>query len=162
MVTKLVGASVWEEELYDHLTSHVGNEQEMLAEYQQAADTSDSAAFRYLASLIVDDEIRHHRVLEELASAIRTDAELRPEEPAIPRLDHWGSDPQRVVELTERLLEHERADAKDLERLMRQLKDVRDTTMWGLLVKMLEIDTAKHIEILEFVRRHARKASAES
>jgi hypothetical protein len=162
MVTKLVGASVWEEELYEHLTSHAGNEQEMLAEYQQAAATSDSAAFRYLASLIVDDEIRHHRVLEELASALRTDAELRPEQPAIPRLDHWGPEPQHVVDLTEHLLEHERSDAKDLERLTRQLKDVQDTTMWGLLVKLLQIDTAKHMEILEFVRRHARKASVET
>jgi hypothetical protein len=47
-------------------------------------------AFQYLASLIIGDEIRHHRMFKELASALRTDAEFRPEPPAIPRLDHWG------------------------------------------------------------------------
>jgi hypothetical protein len=160
MVTKLVGASVWEEELYEHLTSHVRNERELLVEYQQAAAASGSAAFQYLASLIVEDEVRHHRIFEELASALRTDAELRPEQPAIPRLDQWGPDPAHVVELTERLMEHERADAKELDRLSRELKDVRDTTMWGLLVKLMEMDTEKHLEILEFVRRHARTSSA--
>jgi hypothetical protein len=160
MASKLVGASVWEEQLYEHLTSHESSEREILVEYQQAAADSGSAAFQYLASLIVEDEIRHHRIFEELASALRTDAELRPEQPAIPRLDHWGPDPAHVVELTERLMERERQDAKAFDRLGRELKDVRDTTMWGLLIKLMEMDTAKHIEILEFVRRHARKSSA--
>jgi hypothetical protein len=158
-VTKLVGASVWEEELYEHLTSHESNEREILEEYQQAAATSGSAAFQYLASLIVEDEIRHHRIFEQLASALRTDAELSSEQPAIPRLDHWGPDPAHVVELSERLIERERTDAKSLHRLGREMKDVRDTTMWGLLIKLMEMDTEKHVEILEFVRKHARKAA---
>ena len=28
------------------------------------------------------------------------------------------------------------------------MKDVKDTTMWWLLVRLMEMDTAKHIEIL--------------
>jgi hypothetical protein len=157
MVSKLVGASPWEDELYAHLTSHVSNERELLVEYQQAAAASGSAAFQYLASLIVEDEVRHHRIFEELADTLRTDAELRSEPPPIPRLDQWGPDPRHVVELSERLMEHERADAKELDRLTRELKDVRETTMWGLLVKLMQMDTAKHIEILDYVRRHAGK-----
>jgi hypothetical protein len=158
-VSKLVGASVWEEELYEHLTSHEINERETLEEYQQAAVASGSAAFLYLASLIVEDEKRHHRIFEDLASALRTDAELRSEQPAIPRLDNWGPNPAHVVELSERLIAREREDAKDFDRLEHQLKDVRDTTLWGLLIKMMEMDTTKHVEILEFVRKHARKAA---
>jgi rubrerythrin len=158
-VTKLVGASVWEEELYEHLTAHESNEQETLEEYRQAAAASGSAAFLYLANLIVEDEKRHHRIFEDLASALRTDAELRSEQPAIPRLDNWGTNPAHVVELTERLMEREREDAKSFHRLDRELKDVRDTTLWGLLMKMMEMDTAKHLEILEFVQKHARKAA---
>ena len=159
-MNKLVGASVWEEELYDHLTSHEAKEREILVKYQEAAAASRSVAFGYLASLIVDDEIRHHKVFRDLASALKSDAELRPEDPVIPRLDLGKSDPQQVTELTERLLESERADAKELHRLAREMKDVKDTTMWWLLVKLMEMDTAKHIEILEFARRHTRKPSA--
>src|SRR5664280_2064692 len=74
VATKLVGASVWEEELYEFLTSHEQSEREVLDEYQEAATSSGSSAFRYLSALIVEDEIRHHRVFVELASALKTDA----------------------------------------------------------------------------------------
>jgi ferritin len=158
-LNKLVGASIWEEELYDHLTSHEQKEREMLVKYQEAAAASHSAAFAYLASLIVDDEIQHHKIFRDLASALKSDAELRPEEPVIPRLDVGRSDPKQVLELTEQLLQSERADAKELHRLAREMKDVKDTTMWGLLVKLMEMDTAKHIEILEFARHQARRSS---
>jgi len=157
VATKLVGASVWEEELYEFLTSHEQSEREVLDEYQEAATSSGSSAFRYLSALIVEDEIRHHRVFVELASALKTDAELRPEEPVVPRLDHWGPDTAHVVRTTEELLERERADAKELRRLVSHLREVKDTTLWQLLVKLMEMDTAKHIEILEFVLQHARR-----
>jgi hypothetical protein len=157
MATKLVGASIWEEELYDHLTSHEQIERGLLVEYQEAAAKSQSPAFQYLVSLIVEDEIRHHRVFQELASALRTEVEMRPEQPAVPRLDLWRSDAAQIIDLTKRLLERERSDARELHRLAGELKDVKDTTMWHLLVKLMEMDTAKHIEILEFVERHAKK-----
>ena len=156
-MNKLVGASVWEEQLYEHLTTHEVKEREVLAEYQDGAAAAKSAAFAYLADLIVDDEIRHHKIFRDLAAALKTDAEFRPEEPVIPRLDVAQGDPQKVIELTERLLESERDDARELHRLAGELKDVKDTTMWWLLVKLMEMDTAKHIEILEFVQHHARK-----
>jgi hypothetical protein len=157
MTTRLTGASVWENELYQHLASHEEGERDLLEEYQDAARSSQSQAFEYLASLIVEDEIRHHRVFRELASALKTDAEMRPEQPAVPRLDHWGPDPARVVELSERLLERERADARELHHLAGQLKEVKDTTLWQLLVRLMEMDNEKHIEILDFAKRHARK-----
>jgi rubrerythrin len=156
MVSKLVGASVWEERLYDHLTSHDEAEREMLEQYQAAASDSDSPAFRYLASLIIEDEIRHHRVFRELAETLRRDAEMRPGDPAVPHLQ-WGADAQRVVDLSGALLEHEKADSKSLREVERELSDVKDTTLWHLLVKIAEMDTAKHIMILEFARDHAAR-----
>ena len=159
MATSLTGASVWEEELYQHLSSHEQTERGLLVEYQEAAANSQSPAFEYLAGLIVEDEIRHHRVFRDLASALKTDAELRPEQPAVPRMDHWGPNAARVLELTDKLLERERADERELHHLARQLKDVKDTTLWQLLVRLMEMDTAKHVEILDFVKRHTPKAA---
>ena len=117
MTNKLVGASVWEADLYEHLISHEDSERQLLVEYKRAASASGSRAFQYLADLIIEDEMRHHRVFRELASALKTDAELRPEEPAVPRLDHWGPNPALVVEETNKLLEREHADADELRRL---------------------------------------------
>ncbi len=158
MSAELVGASVWEETLYEHLVSHEENERDLLLEYQQAAQSSRSPAFAYLVSLIVEDEIRHHRLFADLADSLRIDAEMRPDEPKIPRLDRWGPDPAYIVGLSERLIEHERQDLRVLHGLRRELDDVTDTTLWELLVRLMEADTSKHIEILEFVRRHASRS----
>jgi hypothetical protein len=155
---ELIGASVWEQRLYDHLTGHEENEREMLVEYQQAAAESQSAAFRYLASLIVEDEMRHHRLLEELAASLRLDAEMRPGDPAIPRLGGWGPDPRRIADVSDRLANHEEIDLEELRKLRKEMSPLEDTTLWSLLVKLMELDTLKHMEILNFVRRHAKKA----
>jgi ferritin len=157
MAQELIGASVYEEQLYQHLTSHIENENNLLVTYQQAASYSDSPAFQYLASLIMEDEIRHHRVFEELAETVRAEAEMRPENPRIPRLDKWGGDRDRVVELTEGLIDEENRDADELHRLAKELGDFKDTTMWHLIVRLMELDTAKHLKILNFVRTHAKQ-----
>ena len=159
MPQALTGASVWEEELYQHLTTHLGNELDLLTAYKAAADESKSAAFQYLVGIIVDDEMRHHRVFEELANALRSDVEMRPVEPAVPDLAGFGALPAKVVELTDALLAREEQDAAELRHLSRELRDVRDTTLWQLLVKVMELDTEKHAEILRFVRKHARAAA---
>jgi len=158
MTDQLVGASVWEQTLYDHLTNHENDERELLVEYQQAAAESGSAAFRYLASLIVDDETRHHRLFQDMAESLRIDAEMRPEEPPIPRLGGWGSDPHKVVDVSERLARHEEMDLEVLHRIRKELGDIKDTTLWALLVKIMELDTQKHVEILNFARHHAKKS----
>ena len=154
---KLAGASLWEQELYDHLASHVEQERGLLSAYQAAAEASESPTFRYLAAMIEEDERRHDRLFGELCEALKTDAELRPEEPEIPRLDHWGPHPEEIVAVTEQLLHAERADSKEMRRLARELESVKETTLWHLLVRLMEADTAKHIEILEFVAKHARR-----
>jgi hypothetical protein len=119
----LAGASIWESELHQHLTSHEERERTLLSEYQDAAEASESPAFRYLAALIVEDEIRHHRLFRELAAALEADVELRSEQPEVPRLD-----------------------------------TLKDDTMWQLLVRLMEMDTAKNIAILEFVRASAQRS----
>jgi hypothetical protein len=62
------------------------------------------------------------------------------------------------VRLTETLLERERADAKELRHLASELKSLKQETLWQLLIKLMEMDTAKHIEILRFVKRSATKS----
>jgi rubrerythrin len=157
MASKLIGASVWEEELYEHLLSHGALEGGALEAYQRAADKSESAAFRYLVSLIMEDERRHHKLFADLADALRVDAEVRPTEPKIPRLGRWDDQQGQILELTDRLLDLERGDAKELKRLAHELDDVKDTTLWSLLVELMEADTAKHIRILEFIKKQARR-----
>lgn len=155
---QLIGASVWEQGLYEHLVSHEENEREILEKYRDVAASSQSKAFRYLSSLIIEDEIRHHRIFADLASALKNESEMNREDPVVPRLENWGPDAAQVVELSDELLRREQEDAKELRHLAGQLREVKDDTLWQLLVRIMEMDTAKHIEILNFAKHHAQKS----
>jgi rubrerythrin len=149
------GASPWERDLYAHLTGHVEAERALLKEYGGAAETSPSKALRYLVNLLIDDEIRHHRMFTELAESLRTEASLG-EDPAIPYLD-FDRATDSVIDLTDQLLGKEQQDLRELKRLRRELRDVKDTSLWDILVDLMERDTQKHIAILRFAKKHARR-----
>ena len=153
MSSTLVGASAWEEELYSHLSHHAAEEQKTIERYRQLAAESESEAFRYLVGQIVEDEKRHHQWMADLAATIKAASDMS--EPALPVLDLGRAGPG-VAAATAELLDVERGDRKALKALERQLDDVKDTTIWALIVRLMVLETDKHIAILDFVRRHAR------
>jgi hypothetical protein len=47
--TRIASASLWEQEMYDHVVGHIATEGAILDEYQRLSeDPSGSPAFRYL------------------------------------------------------------------------------------------------------------------
>jgi rubrerythrin len=160
MSSDIVGASVWERELFEHFRSHVDHERDLIAEYGELAESTSVPGFRYLAELILADEKRHHQLFADLAETIRSEAEFRPVEPPVPSIlpaQLSEGERQRILELTDRFLALEREDQRDLRRLAKQLEPVRDTTLWQLLVRLMQADTDKHIQILRFIRDHVRR-----
>jgi hypothetical protein len=153
-MTPPVGASVWELDLFEHLTTHAEQERVLLDEYAQAAETTNSKAFAYLVNLLIEEERRHHETFASLARTLKTEAELSGQQPEIPYMDFERADRAQVRELSERLLAREKADAAELKRLHNMLHDVKDTTLWDLLVGIMRRDTETHESILEFVLRH--------
>jgi rubrerythrin len=152
------GPSEWERDLYATLSSHVEAERGLLEEYSAAAETSPSKALRYLVDLLIEDEVRHDRLFKQIVESLKSEALLSSEDPPIPYLDfNEASNYDAVIEVTGRLLRREQEDSKELKRLQRELRDVEDTTMWTLLVNLIEQDTKKHISILRFARKHARR-----
>lgn len=149
------GPSSWERQLYAHLKGHIETERDMLKRYAEVAERSESKAFRYLVKLLIDEEVRHHHLFSELANSLETDALMKGEEPDIPYMDFQRADRAAVLEGAKELLENEERDTGELKRLQRELRDVKDTTLWELLVELMRRDTEKHIAILKFVRKHA-------
>lgn len=141
--------------MFTYLTEHMRQEGAMLEEYVAVAEGTESKALAYLVNLLVEDEHRHHRFFSELASSLKSEAELSGVEPVIPRLDLRLVDKAELIATTKRLLEHEHSDAAELKRLHKELKDLQNTTLWGLLVEIMQRDTEKHIAILRFVADHA-------
>ncbi len=147
------GPSATDRALFGHLNSHIAAERALLEEYSDIADRTVSRAFHYLVNLLIEDEIRHHRIFSELAESVETIALMKAQEPAVPIIDFGRADREAVLEATERLLKHENEDAAGLKRLQRELRNTKDESLNGLLVDLMQRDTQKHIAILQFVRK---------
>jgi hypothetical protein len=149
------GPSQWERHLYKHLKEHAESERAMLDKYADVAERTDSKAFRYLVKLLIDDEVRHHNLFHDLADSLAIEAMMEPGEPEIPIMDFRRANRAAVLEGVKELLDNEERDRAELKQLERELRDVKDTSLWELLVELMQRDTEKHIAILKFVRKHA-------
>jgi rubrerythrin len=136
----------------EELRTHQRRESEVLDSYRQLAEGSSDEGVRYIAQLIVDDEGRHHQMIEEMANRVESwidGVEVEPSTPALnPRVD-----PPLLAE-TRRLIALERDDARELRRLEKDLHDVPAASLLPLLVKLMHHDTARHIEMLRFIRTY--------
>jgi rubrerythrin len=152
-----IRASEWEYRLVDLLAAHGAGEETLLAEYERLVADSSSPAVRYLAQLILDDERRHHRVLVEIANAVAWGWSGNSPQPAVPELSAGRAKDDGVAAATRALLAAERRDQSELKKLHKELRPVADTTLWGLLVDLMLLDTDKHIRILRFLSDHVHQ-----
>lgn len=152
---KLLGASTWEQHLYDMITTHERDEEEVIEAYRGFAERTESDAVRYLIGLIIDDEERHRRVLGQLADTVRAEATFEHRGPAVPRIDVHAPDPE-LAEATDRFIEIERHDRDELRRLEAELTRVSGSPLAELTVALVRSDTERHITILKFIAHLAR------
>lgn len=136
------------------LREHGPREGEALAEYQKLVAECTDEGVKYLASLILEDERRHHQVINEMLHQIESFLWDSEQEPRTPYLSERVDPELRAA--TDRLLEFEREDAKELRRLRREVKSQPSSSLLPLLVDLMIHDTAKHIEILKLIRKHTK------
>jgi len=153
----LAGASFKQQDLFDTLMAHEREEEEVIEAYEAFAGDTRSDAVRYLIRLIVDDEKRHHRVLSELANAVRDDATFEKHEARVPYLDVRKGD-DSVLKLTESFLAIENRERKEFKRLARKTRTVGGE-LDAFIVSLLEADTERHIRILRFIKRAMRESA---
>lgn len=137
------------------LGEHGPREGAALAAYQQLAERVDDPGVRYLIELIMTDEERHHRVITEMLHQIQSFVWDTHVEPQVPYLSTMVD--AELRDATERLIELEKDDAKELRRLKRQMHGQPSSSMLPLLVELMEHDTAKHIAILKLIRAHVKR-----
>jgi hypothetical protein len=151
------GLSQSERELFEHFSSHGQTEGAILAEYGRMVADADADWISYIGNLILEEETRHHRFFEELANALRAGVE-RDVGPVVPFVTTVAN-PHELLGVTERLLEAEAHDARELKRLARKLRDRKGFSLWPLLIELMQRDTDKHRLILGFMRARLRGQS---
>ena len=147
-------------ELIEMLRTHGQREGSALSSYQRLAEQSDDEGLRYLVRLIMADETRHHQQIADML-----DDELHPfrwyddNPPTVPTIK-VRDDPALRAE-TDRLLAFEKEDMKELRRLRKELQwshgNPHGDPLLPLLVDLMLHDTAKHIDILKFIRARTRR-----
>ena len=138
--------------ILETLRTHDARERAILESYQHLIDESSDEGIRYLGRLIIEDEERHHELIAEMANRIDSWLRGMSVEPATPPLEP-RVDPE-LLEATRRLIALERQDARELRLLQRELRSAPATSLFPLLVKLMLHDTARHIEILRFIRTY--------
>ena len=134
------------------LRAHDERESAILASYSHLVAESSDEGVRYLGALIIEDEERHHQMINEMVNRIDSSihgVSVEPSTPSLsPRVDRV------LLDETRRLITLERQDAKELRLLQKELRSVPATSLLPLLVKLMLHDTARHIEILRFIRAY--------
>lgn len=146
----------WPEEIRDRIVQHVTTEHDVMLEYERLAEETPAEDIRFLMRVVLDDERRHHRWFRELRNSLEAAIELRDAGPVIPAVTNEPVD-KDLLGATEHLLGIEREDLKELKALRKALEPVEDSTLWSLLVEIMEHDTQKHISILEHIRKMVRE-----
>jgi hypothetical protein len=147
------GASHSAYEIVNALARHGREEGELLQRYQRFGEEPESPPWvGYLVRLIVEDEQRHHRLLEELANTIAWGSLKGSPERVVPTFSRRGD--QALVSESRALLAHELEDRKQLRRMRRRIREYGDVALWELLIDLMLSDTEKHIHIFRFILRN--------
>lgn len=146
---------IWARTMADQLNHHMDTEREVLTRYGHLAEETTDERLRYLLNLILDDEVRHHRLFAEMVNWLRAEGEDRPV--AGPRVPSDSARPhaeadERILVETEQLLAFEHEDLQELRGLRKDATKVKDTAWWVALIEAMEHDTHKHIALLEYIR----------
>jgi hypothetical protein len=141
--------------LINEFQTHESDEAEWLKTYQKIADETNDPLVRFLLSLIIADEERHHQIIDRMIARLKNDlAWTRPEK--IPQRKRVAAGKNVGLRATlERFLEVERNGIKEYERLSKASGGLGHD-LFGLLCRMMVHDSVKHIGILDFLRRRLR------
>ena len=105
--------------------------------------------------MILDDEVRHHQIFDDLSASMKAQLDHNYDEQPIPSLRGFHADEFRIKRVTDELLRIEREDLRELKEFSKQLKEFRTVSLWTFLIELMLDDTKKHIKILEFIRDRA-------
>ncbi len=140
-------------ELLKTLTKHGQREGAAIDAYRHLIDESTDEGVKYLGRLILEEDARHHHLVTEMINRIESwdqGIDIQPNTPAIePRVD------SKLLEATRELIKLERLDAHALGELKHDLHGTPPTSLLPLLVTLMLHDTARHIEILQFIHDYA-------
>jgi hypothetical protein len=140
------------ERLLHAVDAHAAAEAEALDEYSELADGSGDSVIAFVMRLILDDEVRHHGLLNGMAATLRDALEWTSSPAALPKGGTLGPLPDTYAMLARRLVEEERTGARALRKFAEQERDINGG-LDSVLLEMMAMDSEKHAMLLQFVQK---------
>ncbi len=150
------------EQLLDAFEMHVASEAESVEEYRRLAENSSDQTVALLMGVVLEDEKRHHKLLERMAASIRNSLRWSSRDEALLSGPvHDAAPVEETVAAMRGFIREEHDGARRMRELARMGKNIGDG-LFTLLLETIAIDSEKHERILRFVlkRLMSRGASA--
>ncbi len=142
-----------EERLLHAVETHTELEAESLAAYRHLADTSPDPVVRILLRLILEDEVRHHGLLQRIVASLGDSLDWTQSGEALPAdLPPRNAETVRTMEAIRLCIRHERESHREQRRFARQVSKLHGG-LFALLLEYMALDSKKHEEVLRFVLR---------
>jgi rubrerythrin len=146
------------ERLFEAVRRHIQAESDALSQYERIAEESGDPVIALVMRLVLQDEERHHGLLERIADSLRDALEWSHSPGALPAGQPFtGERAAALAGVTRELIEEERHGAKALRDLAHKERTIADG-LHSLLLEMMAVDSDKHAHLLQFVERRLRSA----
>lgn len=140
------------ERVLQALADHEAGEEDAIATYQRMA-ADDDPAIAVLMRLVLEDEERHHQLIDRIATSLRDNLNWTHSPNALPAVAPLPGLPPSISATTARsLADDERRGARQLRSLARELAQSYDGLL-SLLLEMMALDSEKHERVLRYVER---------
>ena len=141
------------ERVLEAFERHAAAEADSIGLYDQIARTSPDPVVALLMSLVHEDELRHHGLLERMAARLRDDLRWTHSPEALPsgtvtRVASPNETPEVVAELARE--EHE--GVQHLRKLAHEVSSLHNGLL-ALLLEMMALDSEKHEKVMRYIAR---------
>jgi rubrerythrin len=143
------------ERLQEAVAAHIGAETNTVTAYRGLANMAEDPVVALLMQLVVDDETRHHGLLDRMAARLKTTLEWITVPGALPTgLESIGAPSPELVAALEAYVRQEEEGAGQLRRIAAEEADMYGG-LFALLLETMAMDSEKHAHILRYLLRRA-------
>jgi rubrerythrin len=134
------------------LEAHAAAEVHDVGTCQQIAQRTADPAVRFLFDLVLEDEQRHHSVIQSMIRRLQEEVEFVPSPDAMPVADAPTSADPEMVASVRALIRDEQEGARYLRHLARQ-EPALYGGLFSMLLETIARDSEKHAAIFRYVLR---------
>jgi hypothetical protein len=136
------------------LEAHASAEAHDLATCQGLAERSSDPVLRLLLQLLVEDEERHHTLLQSMVRRLQEEVEFVPSHSAVPVSEPDATAGMELAATLRELIRDEHEGARHLRHLARQEPHLYDG-LYPMLLETIARDSEKHATMLRYLLMRA-------